>query len=115
MGGFEATMSKVLAVHGWASDSVIADGYFFHPAKPSPIVASANVARIAYGDNASRSLQSNVSIVVLSRVPNSDGQPVDGTVFRYTDTKLKQKFEDVVGSGGRLLLITSDTEYKAWL
>lgn len=112
---FEVAMSKALAVHGWSSNTVVTSGYFFHTAKPSPVVASADVARLAYGDNASRPLQSNISIAVLNKVPYSDGRPAYGTAFSYTDTKLKQKFTDIIGSGDLLLVITSYTGYTAWL
>jgi hypothetical protein len=108
---FTSKMQQALQVHGWYSayDRNLPNGYFFSPHLKNGMIASADVVRLAYADNGSYPLQSEVAMQLVDKTAI-----LNSSSLQRTDS-LDQKIRDAIGRGNDILVITSSTSYQTWL
>lgn len=108
---FMSKMQQALQIHGWYStdDINLPNGYFFSPHLKNGMIASADVARLAYADNGDAPLQSEVTMQLVNKIAILNSSPLQRT------DSLDQKMQDVIGKGNDILVIASSTSYQTWL
>ena len=108
---FMSDMQSSLIVHGWAADTDLNTGNGFFTTKQNKELTyvRTSVARLGYGNNGKKPLQTNIAMVLT----NNPSQQIEGFQTIAYSADLKGKLINSVSSGNKLLMLYSTTDYDS--